>query len=175
LLIDAFVAIAAARPQWDLLIAGAGPLADPLRRRVPDPLRSRVVWTGFLDGEEPALSYHAADVLVLSSDGDAWALVIQEAMAAGLAVVSSDVPGAARELIEDGLSGRIFPASDCRELEQALLEVTEPEALVRFKRESRFALEKWRRQVDPVAEVRRAMLACGALRTVRSRESHMVC
>jgi glycosyltransferase involved in cell wall biosynthesis len=164
LLIDAFAAIAAARPGWDLLVAGDGPLADELRRRVPASLGSRVIWTGFLDREEPALAYHAADVLVLSSDGEPWALVIQEAMAAGLAVISSHVSGAARELIEDGRSGRIFPAGDRRELERAILQVTDLGALAQFKREARAALARWRRRVDPVAEVRRAMVDCGALR-----------
>jgi glycosyltransferase involved in cell wall biosynthesis len=163
LLIDAFATISAARPDWDLLVAGDGPLADELRRRVPASLGSRVIWTGFLDGEEPALAYHAADVLVLSSEGEPWALVIQEAMAAGMAVISSHVSGAARELIEDGRSGRIFPAGDRPELERAILQVTEPGALAQYKRESQIALAAWRRRVDPVAEVRRAMVDCGAL------------
>ena len=35
LLIDAFAAIAAARPQWDLVIVGDGPLREELRQRVP--------------------------------------------------------------------------------------------------------------------------------------------
>ena len=62
---------------------------------MPEALRSRVVWTGFLDHGEPAFVYHSADVLVLPSDREPWALVIQEAMAAGLTVVASDVVGAA--------------------------------------------------------------------------------
>src|SRR5439155_19337196 len=122
LLIDAFAAIASQRPEWDLLIVGDGALRNELQRRVPEPLRPRVVWTGFLDGPEPALAYHAADVLVLPSDHEPWALVVQEAMAAGLPVVASDVVGAAYELVTDGVSGKVFPAGDCSALQKALEE-----------------------------------------------------
>ena len=73
LLIDAFAAIADERPDWDLLIVGDGILGDELKRRVPQSLQSRVVWTGFLDATEPALAYHAAEVLVLPSDHEPWA------------------------------------------------------------------------------------------------------
>ncbi len=163
LLIDAFAAIAAERPDWDLLIVGDGVERDELRRRVPEPIRSRIVWTGFVDCGEPALAYHAADVLVLSSDGEPWALVVQEAMAAGLAVVSSDASGAAHELIEDGQSGRIFPAGDLAELKRAMLQVTDPAALAGFKERSRKALDEWRNKTDPVAEIRRALADFGVL------------
>ena len=79
-------------PNWDLLLVGDGVLRDELASRVPDRLRW-VVWTGFVDGGDTATAYHAADICVLPSDMEPWALVVQEAMAAGLAVVSSDRPG----------------------------------------------------------------------------------
>ena len=116
-------------------------LGDELRRRVPGELHGRVVWTGFLDGSQPAFAYQAADVLVLPSDHEPWALVVQEAMAAGLVVVSSDVSGAAYDLVEDGRSGRIFPAGNLAELKRALLQVTAAGTLATFKAESRAA---WR-------------------------------
>ena len=163
LLIDAFAQLADERPDWDLLIVGDGVLRDELARRVPDRLRSRVVWTGFVDGGETASAYHAADVCVVPSDMEPWALVVQEAMAAGLAVVSSDRPGAAYELIEDRISGRVFSAGNIQDLKSALLEVTVPESLSRYKQQSRDRLAEWRRIVNPVAEVRRALYDFGAL------------
>jgi glycosyltransferase involved in cell wall biosynthesis len=158
LLIDAFAAIAARRPRWDLLIVGDGPLAEELRRRVPEPIAARVEWTGFLDGDEPALAYAAADVLVLPSDREPWALVIQEAMSAGLAVVASHIVGAARELIEDQRSGRIFTAGQIDELIEALLEITDPLKLESYQRQSRQALADWSARCDPIAEIRRALV-----------------
>ncbi len=165
LLIDAFVAIADQRPDWDLLIAGEGALRQELERRVPESLRSRVVWTGFLDGREPALAYHAADVLVLPSDREPWAVVVQEAMAAGLTVVSSHVVGAAHELVEDGVSGKIFPAGDQSALEHALLAVTSVDTLESFQRRAYEAIARWRSEINPVAEIRRALAKTCVLRT----------
>lgn len=163
LLIDAFARIADERPDWDLVVVGDGVLNHELRKRVPEQLRKRVVWTGFLDGEEPTVAYHAADVLVLPSDREPWALVVQEAMAAGLAVVASDVVGAAHELIDDGVSGRIFAAGDVESLCRALLDVTDAGRLDEYKRQSRLALQAWRQSLDPVAEIRRALVDAGAL------------
>ena len=105
LLIDAFSAIAYEHPQWDVLVVGDGLLRDQLRRRVPDSLRHRFTWTGFLDRNEPALAYHCGDALVLPSEMEPWAVVVQEAMAAGLAVVASDVVGIPANWFETVLGG----------------------------------------------------------------------
>jgi glycosyltransferase involved in cell wall biosynthesis len=165
LIIDAFAAIADDRPEWDLLIVGDGMLREELRRRLPVALRPRVVWTGFLDGSEIRLAYHAAHVLVLPSDREPWAVVIQEAMAAGLVVVASNIVGAAYELVKNGQSGRIFPAGQLNELQQALWEVTSPESYPEFQRQSRAALTEYRQMVDPVKEIRRALADIGLFKT----------
>lgn len=167
LLIDAFVAIASERPEWDLLIVGDGVLSDELRCRVPEGLRSRVVWTGFLDGPELPIAYHAADVLVLPSDHEPWALVVPEAMAAGLAVVSSDVSGAACEMIENEHGGRIFPAGKLEELQRALLQITAEDTLAQYKEQSIASLARWRKNVDPIAEIRRALTDVGVLNSAQ--------
>jgi glycosyltransferase involved in cell wall biosynthesis len=157
LVIDAFAQLAAQRPDWDLLIVGDGPLAEELHRRVPENASRRVIWTRFLEQEELKLAYQAADVLVLPSDHEPWAVVVQEAMAAGLVVVASDVVGAAHDLIVDGQSGRIVPTGNVDALRQALLDVTAEEALSRYKEQSRLELKAWRERVQPVAEIRRAL------------------
>lgn len=165
LLIDAFAAIAPDRPNWDLLVVGDGALREELRGRVPPGLHDRVIWTGFLDRNEPALAYHCGEILVLPSAAEPWALVVQEAMAAGLAVVASDVVGAAHELIRDDFGGRIFKSGDGKHLEQALREVTDPGQTYSVKQEAQTALREYRRRVDPVAEIRRALCDVGVLNT----------
>src|SRR5262249_7303244 len=83
LLLDAFAAVAGVRPEWDLVIAGDGPLRAGLEARVAAPVRGRVQWLGFLEVDAMRLAYHAADVLVLPSSFEPWAVVVNEAMAAG--------------------------------------------------------------------------------------------
>ncbi len=156
LLIDAFARLAAQRPEWDLLIVGDGPLTAELRRSA-EVLGPRVKWTGFLEQNELQLAYHAADVLALPSDREPWAVVVQEAMAAGLPVVASDVVGAAEELVTDGHGGRIFAKGNVEALWLALLEVTASEQIGSYKEGAREALAMWCAKIDPVSEVRRAL------------------
>jgi len=127
-----------------------------------------VIWTGFLDGQDLAFAYQSADVLVLPSDHEQWSLVIQEATAAGLVVVSSDVPGATYELVEDGRSGRVFSRGNLEHLTRALRDTTSDEAFPNYKRESAAGWARWRTSVDPVAEIRRALVEAGVLKPARS-------
>lgn len=166
LLIDVFSQIAADRPDWDLLVAGKGSLGDELRRRVPEALRNRVIWTGFLDGQEPALALHAADVLVVPSDYEPAPVVLQEAMAAGLPVVASDVCGAAYEMITDGISGRVFKKGDGNALRNALEDMTQSDRLIGYTERARLAFRQWREKANPVPEVRRALRDVGVLNRV---------
>jgi glycosyltransferase involved in cell wall biosynthesis len=118
-----------------------------------------------LEGRELAVAYHAADVLVLPSDHEPWALVVEEAIAAGMTVVTSDVVGAARELVADRVSGRIFLRGDRDSLQQALEDVTHPNRIDSYKTEATRELQRYREKVDPVAEIRRALLDAGVLTT----------
>jgi glycosyltransferase involved in cell wall biosynthesis len=163
LLIDAFASIADQRPQWDLLVVGEGAYGGELRKRLPERLRPRVTWTGFLEQEELKSAYHASEVLVLPSDREPWAVVVQEAMAAGLVVVATNVVGAAHELVEDGRSGRIVAVGKAAALADAITDVTHPGAIDSYKDQSRAALDHWRREIDPVNEVRRALMDVGIL------------
>jgi glycosyltransferase involved in cell wall biosynthesis len=164
LLIDAFGAVAGERPDWDLVMVGGGPLRESLELRIPPDLRRRFVWTGPLD-DQPAVSalYRSADVLVLPSDYEPWALVVNEATAAGLAIVASHVVGAAAELVRDGVNGRIFPAGDLAALTDALRDVTAPGRVDAMRAESAEALADWRRRGDPVEGLRAALTYCKIL------------
>jgi len=163
LLIDAFADLADRRPDWDLLIAGDGELRGALEGRVPEKLRSRVTWLGFLQPGEVTLAYHVADVLVLPSDIEPWALVVNEAMATGMVVIASDVVGAAYDLIDGGINGEVFRRGSLDDLRRAILEVTADDALPRYCSAVGPKLEAWRRQADPVAGIRAALRHAGLL------------
>ncbi|HTL27797.1 MAG TPA: glycosyltransferase family 4 protein [Tepidisphaeraceae bacterium] len=158
LLIDAFAAVANERSEWDLIIAGDGELKLSLQARVPADLKDRIIWTGFLDDQQ-ALSafYRLSDVLVLPSDFEPWALVINEAAAAGLAIVSSSVVGAVPELVQDGVNGRLFEPGDLESLKRALLDTTMSGKLEQYKSASSIVLENWRKVSDPVNGLKQAL------------------
>jgi glycosyltransferase involved in cell wall biosynthesis len=50
--------------------------------------------------------HHAADLFVLPTRYEAFCLAIVEALASGVPVITTDVPGA-RDLILDGVNGRL--------------------------------------------------------------------
>jgi glycosyltransferase involved in cell wall biosynthesis len=158
LLLSAFAGIAAERPQWDLVIVGDGELRRPLEGSVSPALASRITWTGFVhDQGEVSAIYRACDVLAHPPDVEPWALVINEAVAAGLAIVATDVTGAAAELVRDGVNGRVFPAGDGVALRQALLEVTAPDRIDAMKTASPQVLAEWQQRGDPVDGLRKAL------------------
>lgn len=158
LLIDAFTAIASERPDWDLLMVGGGPLEAELKARVPEHLKDRVTWAGFINGADKlAALYKACDVYVLPSSYEPWAATVIEACACGLALVCSDVVGAAADVVEDGVNGRKFTSGSVESLTACLLEATDPANTERYKQGSATVLEAWRKRSDPVDGYRNAL------------------
>lgn len=159
LLIKAFSAIANKRPEWDLVVAGDGPLREELGNAVPGTLKSRVVWTGFINEHAKlAALYRCADILVLPSDYEPWGVVVTEA-AVCLAIVCSSVVGAAADLIREGVNGMTFRAGDAESLTAALLNVTAEHNIDRMRAASPQILKEWRSLHDPVANLRLALAA----------------
>ncbi len=158
LLIDAFLTVAKQRPEWDLIIIGDGPLKSDLMKKIPAEQSGRFIWAGFID-DQPIVSaiYRLSDVLVLPSDYEPWALVINEAAAAGLAIIASSVVGAAAEILRDGVNGRSFPSGNLSALITAMMEVTEIGTLEKMKAASPAILADWRKRGDPVEGLRMAL------------------
>ena len=73
---------------------------------------TNVHFVGFQKREELASFYRAADCLVLPTKSDVWGLVINEAMAYGLPVITTDRCVAGLELVKDGVNGYLVPVED---------------------------------------------------------------
>jgi glycosyltransferase involved in cell wall biosynthesis len=170
LAIQAFAEIAQQRPEWDLVMVGDGPLRAGLEASVPRELQKRIIWTGFLDDDAAVAGIYAtSDILLLPSDYEPWGVVIVEAAAAGLAIVASDVVGAAPELVQSGRNGALFASGNLTSLVAALQETTHDRLIDDQKRKSRLVLQEWLDQCDPVVGFRSALKHCG-LQLAASRE-----
>ena len=163
LLIDAFAEIADKRPDWDLLIAGDGALRESLQARVPKYLADRVRWLGFCQFDTMRRIYHIADVYVLPSDYEPWAVSIAETQAAGLVVVTSDVCGAAEERVIDRVNGRVFKTGDQAALRDALWDVSDGETHRRYREAVRPSFDRWLDQTHPIKGLREALSTVGVL------------
>ena len=83
------------RPDLLLVMAGEGPALPSLQRRAAElGIAESVLWVGYLDRNTELLDcYHAADVFVFASRTETQGLVLLEAMAQRLPVVSTAVLG----------------------------------------------------------------------------------
>jgi len=95
---------------------GGEPTQEHLKFREDQEL-TRVHFVGFQKKDALAEFYQAADVLVLPTKSDVWGLVINEAMASGLPVITTDQCVAGLELVKNGANGYIVPVDD----QQALI------------------------------------------------------
>lgn len=81
-------------------------------------VRGRIV--GFANQSELPAWYAASDLFVLPSEHETWGLVVNEAMAAGLPVVASDLVGSSYDLVVGRGTGAVHRAGDPASLAEAL-------------------------------------------------------
>lgn len=79
-----------------------------------------VHFLGFQSKETLVKYYRAADAFVLPTREDIWGLVVGEAMAYGLSVITTDRCVAGLELVEEGVNGHIVPVGDADALAEAM-------------------------------------------------------
>ena len=116
-----------------LLLVGDGPEEGHLRKRSLSEGLKNVVFTGFQQKQNLPRYYVASDVFVFPTIGDPYGLVVNEAMACSLPVISTSATGEIYDRIEDGVNGYIVPAEDsvalCNRMEQL---AHDPELRVRM-------------------------------------------
>ena len=109
-------------------IVGGVPTEEYLRMKEEMKLLN-VHFEGFKTKEELAEYYIAADLFVLPTREDIWGLVINEAMAFGLPVITTDRCIAGLELIKDYENGFIVPVERADILAKRIEEVLSDEQL----------------------------------------------
>ncbi|WP_281718524.1 glycosyltransferase [Pandoraea apista] len=129
-LVDAFAHVRRELPEARLFIAGDGPLRDTIQASVDARgLTGAITLLGRRN--DVAQWMCAADVYVMSSAWEGLPLVVGEAMASGLPVVSTDC-GGVRELIGSGAGNALVPVGDAQALGGALLRQLRADASVRY-------------------------------------------
>lgn len=100
-------------------IIGGNPTKEYIEMRKNLGLEKMVYFIGFKEKKELSRFYMAADLFVLPTREDVWGLVINEAMAYGLPVITTDRCGAGLTLVNSD-NGMIIPVNDTERLRSAI-------------------------------------------------------
>ena len=127
-LLDAFGTVAARRPGLRLLVAGPGDPGEVLSDLAPD-LADRITFLGLVSEVDKARMLRSVDIYVAPNiGGESFGMILTEAMAAGTAVVASDLD-AFRRVLDGGKAGRLFAVGDPAALASELAAVVDDPAL----------------------------------------------
>jgi glycosyltransferase involved in cell wall biosynthesis len=137
-LLDAVALLAERGVRVDVRLVGSGDLGAELERIVAaHGIGDRVTLVGPVGQDEILAQYHWADVFCLPSFQEGLPVVLMEAMATELPVVTSTINGIP-ELVKDGRNGYLLPPGRADLLADALERLAaDPDLRVRFGRQAR--------------------------------------
>lgn len=119
-MIEAFEKALKEQPNMEHWFVGDGSLRQQIELMVEEKgLKEKVKFLGVRSDISQLLNQ--ADIFVLSSDYEGFGLVVVEAMAAGVPVISTAVAGV-KEILEWGKYGVLVPAGDVQALSKAIIE-----------------------------------------------------
>lgn len=99
--------------EWELYIIGGESAED----------RGRIHFIPFQEWNKLKKYYCAADYFVLPTRYDPWGLVVNEAMACGLPVITTYQCGSGTELVKEGQNGYLYDAEDVGVLRDRMIKL----------------------------------------------------
>uniref|UniRef100_A0AAU2VBM5 D-inositol 3-phosphate glycosyltransferase n=1 Tax=Streptomyces sp. NBC_00003 TaxID=2903608 RepID=A0AAU2VBM5_9ACTN len=132
LLVTAFAQVVAVRPDWKLRIYGSGDAfgneRGALRNLIDDLGLYNHVFLMGLSGDLDS-EWVKGSLAAVTSSHESFGMTIVEAMRCGLPVVSTDCPQGPREIINDGVDGRLVETGNADAVAAALLELIQDDGL----------------------------------------------
>jgi phosphatidyl-myo-inositol alpha-mannosyltransferase len=145
-----------------LLIVGDSYLRARYESSVPSSLRPHIHFLGHVPGSDLPRWYATGDVFVSPASGnESFGIVLIEAMAAGRAVVASDIPGYRSVVIPD-VNGVVFPSGDAGALAatlSALVNDPEHRAQLAVRGRARALEFAWPRVTDQIEALYREVMS----------------
>ena len=104
----------------------------------------RIILIGFKEKESLKKYYDSADIFCLQTREDIWGLVINEAMARGLPIITTRTCGAGIALVKNGENGYLGDAEDVNELVKNMRNILDDNFnLSAFGKKSRDIISDW--------------------------------
>jgi phosphatidylinositol alpha-mannosyltransferase len=141
--VRAFGMLAPEVPDLRMVVVGEGAEQRTIEE-LPASIRSRVLMLGRVPHAALAPYHAAVDLFVAPAvGGESFGIVLVEAMAAGLPVIASDIPGY-REVVRDGIEGILIPPRDPPALAAAVRRLLDrPEEMARLGEAGRRRAERY--------------------------------
>jgi len=166
-LLRALKTLVANYPNVHLIVAGKGPELEKLQSLAEQlELTDFVTFAGFVSEEEKPLYYAAADIFVFHSYYEGLGIVLEEASASGLPIVTADAAGT-RDIVVEGETGYIVPPGNAERLAEAVVRLlNQPETRDRYgKRGRQLAQDRFSKEVISSTYLRLFEQACVSART----------
>jgi len=174
ILLDAIKQLLPDHPDLTLTVVGDGPERQDFEQRAKDlGIGKNVNFVGYQSQSEVRERLTETDVFVLPSFAEGVPVVLMEAMAAGLPVVTTRIAGVA-ELVDDGQSGSLVPPGDKHALIDAIDELlTDPDKRTGFGHAGHQKVGAEFNIAKESAWLRRIMTAAlqGDIETIRPNDS----
>ncbi len=119
--VDLLLRAAAGLPGDTLVVAVGGEPTEQYKALARELGLQNIRYVGFADKETVKQYYKAADVFVLPTREDTWGLVVNEAMAAALPVITTKACVAGVELVQDDVNGYLLESENWKLLHEKLL------------------------------------------------------
>lgn len=144
-------------PNVKLIVVGGGPLMRWYTKKVEEELKGKVIFTGTAPPEMLPHYYRTADLFVSpATGGESFGIVLLEAMASGIPIVASDIPGY-NNVVENGKEGLLVPPESPQLLASAIVTLLKRENLRkkmgemgRLKATQNFAWPKITRKIEEI-------------------------
>jgi glycosyltransferase involved in cell wall biosynthesis len=122
-LLKAFEELVKTYKDVSLLLVGYGPLKEKLIDYVEVNDLHNVIFKSHIEVQKMPQVYSASDLFVLPSIEETWGLVINEAMACGLPIITTEKVGSSIDLVKNNYNGSVVSEGDYLSLYQGILKI----------------------------------------------------
>lgn len=128
-LIDVWKKVSESAPEWRLSIIGSGELHAELQKQIDEYGIADSVDLRSADASDMPEIFASASICVMTSRYEGLPMVLLEAQAAGLPIVSFDCKCGPKDIIEEGVTGFIVPDGDISSMSRRLMQLMHDEKL----------------------------------------------
>ncbi|MCS6882530.1 MAG: glycosyltransferase [Oscillochloridaceae bacterium] len=143
-LLRAYARLVKKCPDAHLILVGDGELRGSIEQLIAQEQLDKVHLAGFVSYSQLPRYLAISDVFVHPATRESWGVTVNEAMACGVPVITSDKVGSSADLITVGETGFVFRAGDHLALEDLLMKLRNDEKLrAKLSRNGSIRINEW--------------------------------